>query len=80
MCRKFKSDNYYNNQKTYADKTMDEYSPMRLPINVEICNQMMTTSQYKGFKSVQRLLKKNHRRTNNLEVQKIRKSVKDEKK
>ncbi len=35
MCRKFKSDNYYNNQKTYADKTMDEYSPMRLPINVE---------------------------------------------
>uniref|UniRef100_A0A2N9HBP6 ATP-dependent DNA helicase n=1 Tax=Fagus sylvatica TaxID=28930 RepID=A0A2N9HBP6_FAGSY len=30
-----KSDNYYNNQKTYADKTMDEYSPVRLPINVE---------------------------------------------
>ncbi|GMY20769.1 replication protein A 70 kDa DNA-binding subunit A-like [Fagus crenata] len=30
-----KSDNYYNNQKTYADKTMDEYSPVRLRINVE---------------------------------------------
>ncbi|GMY34930.1 replication protein A 70 kDa DNA-binding subunit B-like [Fagus crenata] len=30
-----KSDNYYNNQKTYADKTMDEYSPVRLPINVK---------------------------------------------
>ena len=33
--RTSKSDNYYNNQKTYADKTMDEYSPVRLPINME---------------------------------------------
>jgi hypothetical protein len=45
----------------------------------KICNQMMTTCQYKEFNSVQRLLKKNHQRTKSLEVQKIRKSVKDEK-
>ena len=45
----------------------------------KICNQMMTTCQYKLFESVPKLLKKNHWRTKSLEVQKIRKSIKDEK-
>ena len=58
---------------------MDEYSPVRLPVNVENMQLDDDNMTIQRIQKRSKVLKKSHQRTKSLEVQKIRKSVKDEK-